>query len=73
MKTCFSEGKLMKQFGNTLFLRGPPFQLTTLFQSMTALFVQISKQEPPPPPPPDFKEEGKETMHIIHTKVLHKF
>ena len=24
MKTCFSEGKLMKQFGNPLFLRGPP-------------------------------------------------
>ena len=24
MKTCFSEGKLMKQFGNPLFLRGSP-------------------------------------------------
>ena len=25
MKTCFSEGKLMKQFGKPLFLRGPPY------------------------------------------------
>ena len=24
MKTCFSEGKLMKQFGDPLFPRGPP-------------------------------------------------
>ena len=24
MKKCFSEGKLMKQFGNPLFLRRPP-------------------------------------------------
>ena len=24
MKTCFSEGNLMKEFGNPLFLRGPP-------------------------------------------------
>ena len=40
METCFSEGKLMKQFGNL------PFQLTPLFLSnffMTPLFVQISK------------------------------
>ena len=38
----------MKQFGNPLFLRGPPlpFQLTPLFLSnffMTPLFVEISK------------------------------
>ena len=34
MKTCFSEGKLMKQFGNSPpFLREPPFQLTPLFLS----------------------------------------
>ena len=32
---CFSEGKLMKQFGNPLFLRGPPpFQLTPYFWSI---------------------------------------
>ena len=31
METCFSEGKLMKQFGNSPFLKEPPFQLTLLF------------------------------------------
>ena len=31
MKTCFSEGKLKKQFGNPLSKRTPPFQLTPLF------------------------------------------
>ena len=39
METCFSEGKLMTQFGNL------PFQLTLLFLSnffMTPLLVQIS-------------------------------
>ena len=35
MKTCFSEGKLMKQFGNPLFLIGP----------------LLSNHPPPPPPP----------------------
>ena len=52
MKTCFSEGKLMKQFGNPLFLRGPAFQLTPLFLSnffMIPHFVQISKTRPPHP------------------------
>ena len=29
MKTCFSERKLMKQFGNPLFLREPPHPLST--------------------------------------------
>ena len=29
MKTYFSEGKLMKQFGNPLFLKGPPPPLST--------------------------------------------
>ena len=53
MKTCFSEGKLMKQFGNPPLSKRtpPPFQLTPLFLSnffMTPLFVQISKTRPPP-------------------------
>ena len=48
MKTCFSEGIVMKQFGHDqLFWENPPpFQLTTLFLSnflMTLLFVQILK------------------------------
>ena len=29
MKTCFSDAKLMKQFGNPLFLREPPLPLST--------------------------------------------
>ena len=49
MKTCFSERKLMKQFGNPLpFLREPPFQLTLLSVfSMTLLFVQVIKTRNP--------------------------
>ena len=31
MKTCFSHGKLMKQFGNPLSKRILPFQLTPYF------------------------------------------
>ena len=65
MKTCFSEGKLMKQFGKPpLSKRTTPFQLTPLFLSnffMTPLFVQISKTRPPPP---NFRGGGEETMHI---------
>ena len=59
MKACFSEGKLMKQFGNPPpFLRGPPFQLTPLFLSnffMTPLFAKISKTRKPPP---NFRGKG---------------
>ena len=56
MKTCFSEGKLMKQFGNPpLSKRTPPFQLTPhpLFLSnffMTPVFVQILKTRTHPAP-----------------------
>ena len=55
MKTYFSEGKLVKQFGNPLLLRGlpistnpPPLLLSNVF--MTPLFVKISKTRIPPPP-----------------------
>ena len=51
MKTCFSAGNLMKQFGNPPFLKEPPFQLTPLFLSnffMTPLFFQILKTRNPP-------------------------
>ena len=51
MKTCFSEGKLMKQFGNPSFWENlPPFQLTRLFLNnifMTPFFVQILKTRTP--------------------------
>ena len=59
MKTCFSEGKLMKQFGNPPLSKRTPFQLTPLFLSnffMTPLFVQISKTRNPP----NFR--GEETL-----------
>ena len=53
MKTCFSEVKLMKHFGNPLLSkRTPPiFQLTPLSLSnffMTPLFVRILKTGNPP-------------------------
>ena len=57
MKTCFSEGKLIKYFGNPPLCKRPPpppFQLTSLFLSnffMAPLFAQISKTRNPPPPP----------------------
>ena len=64
MKTCFSEGKLMKQFGPPIFLREPPLLSTIpLFLSnffMTLLFVQILKTRNPP----NFR--GEETM-LKHT------
>ena len=45
MKTCFSAGKLMKQFGNPHpFLKEPSLSTNPLFLSnffMTPLFVQI--------------------------------
>ena len=52
MKTCFSEGKLIKQFGNPLLSKRTPTPLSTnpLFLRsffMTLLFVQISKTRPP--------------------------
>ena len=48
MKTCFSEGKLPKQFENPAFLREslPLRDVTPLFLSnifLTSLFFQISK------------------------------
>ena len=41
----------MKQFGNPLILRGPPFELTPQFLInffMSPLFVQISEVRKPP-------------------------
>ena len=51
MKTCFSEGKLMKQFGNPPLSNRTPLSTNPLFLSnffMTPLFVQISKTRTPP-------------------------
>ena len=49
MKTCFSERKLMKQFGNPFFLRESSFQLTPYFWAIFyhPLFTQILKTRNP--------------------------
>ena len=64
MKTCFSEGKLMKQFGkqfgNPLLSKRTPLSTNPLFLSnffMTPLFVQISQTRTPP-----HNFRGEETM-----------
>ena len=64
MKICFSEEKLIKQFGNPApFLREPLFQLTYLFLNnyfLNPLFVKILKIRTSPVPVILF---GKETMN----------
>ena len=60
MKTCFSEGKLMKQLGNTPFLREPPLSTNP------PIFEQYFHDHPLCPNfknethPPNFR--GEETM-----------
>ena len=59
MKTSFSEGKLMKQFGNPLFLRGFPLSTNPTISEQSfhdLLLVQISKTYPHPL----ILEEGRE-------------
>ena len=57
MKTCFSEGKLMKQFGNPLFLRGFPLSTnpTISEQSFHDLLLGPNFKNIPPPPPLNFR------------------
>ena len=58
MKTCFSEGKLMKQFGNPPLSKRTPLATNPLFLSnffMNPFFVQLSKT---PPPPANFMRGG---------------
>ena len=55
MKTCFSEGKLTKQFGTLL-----PFKRILPFHD--PLFVQISKTEKPHLILGGAEGEGKEAM-----------
>ena len=62
MKTCFSEGKLMKQFGNPpLSKRTPPLSTNPLFLSnffMTPSLSKFQKQETPP----NFRGETMKTL-----------
>ena len=64
MKTCFSEEKLMKQFGNPpLPKRTPSFLQPLLFLSSfftKPLFVQILKIRTPPP---NFRGEETDCQH----------
>ena len=53
MKTCFSEGKLMKEFGNPPLSKTTPFPFQLIPQFlrnffMTFLLVEISKTRNPP-------------------------
>ena len=55
MKTCFSDGKLMKQFGTPSLSTNPLF-LSNFFMT----------PPPPPPPPtfcPNFKNKNKTTIY----------
>ena len=51
MKKCFSQGKLMKQFGNSPFLRDPPFNKPPISEQFfhDPPFVQILKTRYLPP------------------------
>ena len=55
MKTSFSEGKLMKQFGNPLFLRGLSLSTNSTISEQCfhdLLLGPNFKNIPPPPHPP---------------------
>ena len=58
MKKCFSEGKLIKQFGTPLSANPPPHPLFLSNYFLTPLFVQILKIRTPPPRP-NFREVGQ--------------
>ena len=54
IKTCFSEGKLIKQFGNPSFSTRTPLSLSNFHDPPLCLNFKNKK------PPPNFR--GKETM-----------
>ena len=58
MKTCFSAGKLMKQFGNTPFLKEPP--ISGKFFNEPPLCPNFKNQKPPPL----ILGGGEETMKV---------
>ena len=59
MKTCFSEGKLMKQFGNpALSKTTPPFQLNPLFLSNFFMKPLCGNFQNKNPRPPNFRGGG---------------
>ena len=62
MKTCFSEGKLMKQFGNPPFLRYPPLSANLL------IFEQFFHD---PPLCPNFKNKNPAPNFRGGTVIAH--
>ena len=70
IKTCFSEEKLIKQFGNLLFLKELPFQLIPLILSnfsMTSYPLCPNFKNKPPLPTPNFR--GR-TMALLNQCYL---
>ena len=55
MKKCFSQGKLMKQFGNSSFLRDPPFNKPPYFWAIFSWSPFCPNFKNKIPPPPNFK------------------
>ena len=60
MKTSFSEGKLMKQFGNPLFLRGFPLSTNPTISEQSFHDLLLGPNFKNIPPPPLILEEGRE-------------
>ena len=55
MKTSFSEGKLMKQFGNPLFLRGFPLSTNPTISEQSFHDLLLGPNFKNIPPPPNFR------------------
>ena len=72
MKTCFSEGKLMKQFGNPPFLKEPPLSANPPISEQffhDPLFVQILKTRTPPPPDQNRTKGGPQKMNFEYFQI----
>ena len=70
MKTCFSEGKLMKQFEKPALFKRTPLSTNLLFLSNLFMTpsVQIAKTSPPLP---NFR--GEETKFDVQTRFHSRF
>ena len=64
MKTCFSEGKLMKQFGNPPFLKEPPFSTNPPISEQFFHDPPLCPNFENKNPPLNFRR-GEETMLVF--------